>query len=284
MRIYSLLRLNFQRLHNLAKAIFSSYCSTHNGEQHAPSPHTAKRTERNRSQLAITVVHKDLTPDLATPPPPSESLIRYLACILAQTPHDYFNPTYFLSMKHEFPISLRVKTPYTSSANVQKPSQEAYWFKLHTRVPLTSKNQPKIITYSWLGRPVQNGDIRVFFRHVHSTANSSISFLLKGQSPLTEPFDSTFLNEHISHPSEKVPRIKCLNSHCDYVGKILITHMTQQNANNVTRQRINYQHSPSQQKTGMLVNQSSLFTAQLPNKRIARTTKEMKLSTWISQQ
>jgi len=47
---------------------------------------------------------------------------------------------------------------------------------------------------------------------------------------------------------------------------------------------MNYQHSPSQQKTDMQVNQSSLFTAKLPNKRNARTTKEIKLSTWKSQQ
>jgi hypothetical protein len=38
---------------------------------------------------------------------------------------------------------------------------------------------------------------------------------------------------------------------------------------------MNYQHSPSQQKTDMQVNQSSLFTTKLRNKRIARTTKEI---------
>jgi hypothetical protein len=54
--------------------------------------------------------------------------------------------------------------------------------------------------------------------------------------------------------------------------------------NNVKRQRINYRHSPSQQKTDVQVIQSSLFTAKLPNKRTASTTKEIKLSTWKSQE
>jgi hypothetical protein len=38
---------------------------------------------------------------------------------------------------------------------------------------------------------------------------------------------------------------------------------------------MNYQHSPSQQQIDMQANQSSLFSAKLPNKRNARTTKEM---------
>lgn len=77
-------------------------------------------------------------------------------------------------------------------------------------------------------RQVQNGDINIFFKHVHSTANSSSSNHLKGQWALTEPFDFTFLNVHISHPSEELPRIKCLNSHCDHVRKIFVSHMTYQ--------------------------------------------------------
>lgn len=131
-------------------------------------------TNVNRSQFATTVVLQDCRPDLARPPP-SESLIRYPACKLAQTPHDYFNWTYF--QWNTISKKLTGSNPPHSSVNVQKPIQ-AYWFKLPTRVPLMSKNQPESYHLELIRQASSKWWHQCYLKHVHSAANSSSNILL----------------------------------------------------------------------------------------------------------